>query len=90
MVMVLVVRSCPAVSISFARRRMYGFEEDAMTLFSAGAGAGAGRSMYHHDITAGEQADDDVLNLYGNGTADIYHEHQQVYNLICFLVFDFV
>jgi len=77
---------------------MYGCEEeDAMTLFRAGAGAGCSMpSMYHHDIAAGEQADDDVLNLYGNGTAassatehhHLCHEHRQV--LLCFFVFDFV
>jgi hypothetical protein len=68
---------------------MYGCEEeeDAMTLFRAG------RSM---SIAAGQQADD-VLNLYGNGTAlsptehqHLCHEHQQVQVLLCFFVFDFV
>lgn len=65
---------------------MYGCEEeDAMTLFRAG------RSM---SIAAGQQADD-VLNLYGNGTASsatehhhLCHEHQQV--LLCFFVFDLI
>lgn len=56
---------------------MYGCEEeDAMTLFRAG------RSMSIIAAAGGQQADDDVLNLYGNPSSAtephrLCYEHQQ-------------